>query len=55
MNIFEHEINDGLESIVKASASVCYASVAEPSELINKRNIKLSESKIHKINAFFKK
>jgi len=40
MNIFEYEINDGLESIVKASASVCYASVAEPSELINKRNIK---------------
>jgi hypothetical protein len=40
MKIFEYEINDGLENIVKASASVCYSSIVQPSISIHKNKIK---------------
>jgi hypothetical protein len=39
MEIFQSEIEDGLAEIVKASASITYASLAEPSEITNKNDI----------------
>ena len=44
MNIFEYEINDGLEHAIKASASVCYASVAEPSLCLDSKILKRPKS-----------
>ena len=38
MQIFEHEINDGLEHKISSSASFSYASIAEPC-LLNRPNV----------------
>ena len=44
MNIFEYEINDGLEHIISTSASVCYSSIVEPSSALTRKNLKSIKS-----------
>ena len=40
MQIFQQEIDDGLEQTIKTQASICYASIAEPCNSNNNHNIK---------------